>query len=162
MPIGFSFARADGGAELFNGVATAGQTTIAAQTTLVAAATVLTGGVNFVNPAAGSTALVLPLNPVPGTTVVVFNASTTVTALVYPPWNSALSTPAPAGGRVYGLSATPAVAPTSNAAVAIAPGRCAIFYGLPSATNAAAVAAQMAVGSIPMAVDYMGIWAAIA
>lgn len=155
MPIGFNFGLANGGAELFNGTATAGQTTIAVQTTLVAAATTLSGGVNFVTPTAGSTALVLPLTSPIGSPIVVFNASTTVTALVFPPWNPNLATPAAAGGRVYGLSTTPATPPTANASVSIAPGRCAVFWALPAATNLA----QAALG---YAVDYMGVWAAVA
>jgi hypothetical protein len=128
MPIGTKFARADGDVEFFNGTATPGQTTLAVQTTLVAATTTLTGGVNVVVPIAGSTAVALPQNA--GGPIVVYNrAATAVALLVFPPWNAA--TGAAAGGVVnFGAA---------NASLSIAQNGKAIFYPLANGVDYIAV-----------------------
>ncbi len=121
--IGTSFARADGGGELFNGAAAAGQTTLAVQTTQVAAASRLTAGVNNVIPVAGSTAVLLPLNQPLGVPVVVQNlAATAVALLVFPAWND--TTGAASGGKIGSGAA--------NASFSIAQNKSAVFYPLPS------------------------------
>lgn len=123
MTLGTQLARVDGGTELFNGTATAGETTIAVQTTQVAAASRLTSGVNRAVPIAGSTAMLLPLNQPLNTPVVVTNyAATAVALLVYPAWND--TTNLASGGKIDNAAA--------NAAFSIAQGLTAIFYPLPS------------------------------
>jgi uncharacterized secreted protein with C-terminal beta-propeller domain len=111
------FGRADGSTELFNGTATAGQTLIAAQTTLVAAATKLTGQVCPCIPVAGSTAVRLPQGA-SAPIVVINNAASAVTLLVFPPWNEA--TGAVAGGKINNGSA--------NASLSVAQNAKAVFY----------------------------------
>lgn len=138
MPASFQFARADGGPELYNGVATLGQTTIAVQTTLVAGTTEVNASMAVVNPAAGSTALRLPLNAATGSAIVVANVGTT-TALIFPPWNSV--TNAAAGGRIYGAAVA---IPGANASVSLATNRTATFYAHPNG------------------IDYTVVWGAIA
>jgi hypothetical protein len=133
--IGFQFARADGGGELFNGNATAGSTTLAVQTTQVAAASRLTAGVNRVVPIAGSTAVLLPLNQPLGVPVVVQNsAATAVALLVFPAWND--TTNAASGGKVGAAAA-------ANASFSLAQNTSAVFYPLPS-TNGVATANGLA------------------
>lgn len=111
-----------------NGTATAGETTVAAQTTQVAAATRLTSGVNRVVPIAGSTAVLLPLNPALGSSVTVANyAATAVALLVFPAWNDV--TNAASGGKIQNGSA--------NASFSIAQNKTATFYPLPSSAGTA-------------------------
>lgn len=120
---GFAFGLADGGAEFFNGTATAGQTTIPVQTTQVAAAARLTAAVNVAVPITGSTALLLPKNHPVGSPIVVQNeAATAVSLLVFPPWDDVAG--AATGGAINGG--------TANASVTIAQGKAATFWALPS------------------------------
>jgi hypothetical protein len=119
MTQGFQFARNDGGVELFNGTATAGETTIAVQTTLVAAASRLTSGFNRAIPIAGSTALLLPKGQPVGSPITVANyAATAVALLVFPPWDDV--TVAVAGGKIQNGSA--------NASFSVAQNKVATFY----------------------------------
>lgn len=119
MPKGVSFGRADNGFERFNGTATSGQTTIAVQTTLVAATTELTGGTNVCVPITGSTAVRLPKDHPIGSPIVVANhAATAVALLVFPPWNTV--TAAAAGGKINNGSA--------DASFSVAQGKTAIFW----------------------------------
>ena len=119
MSQGFQFARADGGMELLNGTATTGQVTIAVQTTLVAATTKLTSGLNVAVPVAGSTALRLPKDQPLGSPIVLVNhAASAVTLLVFPPWNE--ETAAAAGGKINNGSA--------NASFSVAQNKSCIFY----------------------------------
>lgn len=114
--------RADNGFDLFNGTATPGQTTIAVQTTLVAATTELTGGVNVAVPIAGSTAVRLPKDAAVGSPIVVANhAATAVALLVFPPWNTAAN--AAAGGKINGTAA--------NTALSVPQNKSAVFYPHP-------------------------------
>jgi len=130
MSQGFSFARADGGAELLNGTATTGETTIAVQTTLVAAATRLSSGYNRAIPVTGSTAVVLPQNQPVGVPIVVTNyAATAVSLLVFPPWNT--TTGAAAGGKINNGAA--------DAPFSVAQGKTAVFFPLPNSVDYAAV-----------------------
>lgn len=140
MPQSFAFGRADGGAELFASVAAVGQTTLAAQTTLVAAATKATGGLNVVTPIAGSTAFRLPLNAAVGSPIIVTNnAATAVTLSVFPPFNEV--TGVAAGGVIFGWQA---VLPTANASMAVGQGRTVVFYPHPNG------------------IDFTAIWSAVA
>lgn len=133
MTLGFSFARLDGGAEMLNGTATANETTIAVQTTQVAAATRLTSGVNRAVPVAGSTAVLLPMNPALGSPIVVNNAAASaVTLLVFPAWNDA--TGAASGGKIQNGSA--------NASFSVAQNKTAIFFPLPSSAGVATANGQ--------------------
>lgn len=126
--MGTQFGRADGGAELFNGNATTGQTTLAVQTTQVAAASRLTAGLNSVIPIAGSTAVLLPLGQPLGTPVVVENlAATAVTLLVFPAWNDTTNL---AGGGKIGSGA-------QNASFSVAQNKSATFYPKPSSNGVA-------------------------
>ena len=128
MSQGMQFGRADGGCELFNGAATTGETTIAAQTTQVAAASRLTSGVNRAIPVAGSTAVLLPLNQPLGVPVVVQNlAATAVTLLVFPAWNDV--TNAASGGKIASGAA--------NASFSVAQNKSAMFYPLASSAGVA-------------------------
>lgn len=140
MPQSFAFGRADGGAELFAGTATGGQTTLAAQTTLVAAATKATGGLNVVTPIAGSTAFRLPKDAAVGSPIVVTNsAATAVALLVFPPFDEVAA--AAAGGKIFGWQAA---LPTANASMAVAQGRTVVLYPHPNG------------------IDFTAIWSAIA
>lgn len=99
-----AFGRADNGFERFNGTATTGQTTIAVQTTLVAATTKLSGGLCVCVPIVGSTAVRLPKDhPVGSPITVVNHAATAVALLVFPPWNEV--TAAVGGGKINNGSA---------------------------------------------------------
>jgi hypothetical protein len=119
MPASFQFNVNHGGFERFNGTATTGQTTIAAQTTLVAAATEVTGGMNVAIPVAGSTAMRLSKGAQVGSPIVIANhAATAVTLLVFPPWDSAAA--AAAGGKINNGSA--------NASFSVAQNKTAVFY----------------------------------
>jgi hypothetical protein len=119
MPASIQIGRLDGGYEQFNGTATAGFTTLAVQTTLVAAATTATGGTNNVVPITGSTAFVLPKNAPVGSPITILNAAATaVTLLVYPPWDNVAN--AAAGGKINGG--------TANASVSVAQNKSAIAY----------------------------------
>ena len=130
MSQGFQIARNDGAVELFNGTATAGETTLAAQTTQVAAASRLTSGVNRVIPIAGSTAVLLPKDQSIGSPIVVGNyAATAVALLVFPPWND--TTNAASGGKIQNAAA--------NASFSIAQGKTATFYPLPNGVDYVAV-----------------------
>lgn len=132
MSQGFQFARNDGGAELFNGTLTAGETLVAVQTTQVAAASRLTSGTNRVIPIAGSTAVLLPKDQPVGCPVVVANfAATAVALLVFPAWNDA--TNAAGGGKIDNAAA--------NAAFSIAQGLTAVFYPLPNGLDWVVVSA---------------------
>lgn len=130
MSQGFQFARNDGGAELFNGTATTGETLIAAQTTLVAGATRLSSGFNRAVPVSGSTALVLPQNQPVGAPITVANyAATAVALLVFPPFND--TTGSAAGGKINNG--------TANASFSVAQGKVATFYPLPGGVDYAAI-----------------------
>lgn len=119
MPKSIQLGRNDNDFELLNGTATTGQTTIAVQTTLVAGTTELSGGHNVAVPIAGSTAVRLPKDAAVGSPIVVVNnAATAVTLLVFPPWNTA--TGAAAGGKINGAAA--------NASFSVAQNKSAIFY----------------------------------
>jgi hypothetical protein len=125
MSQGFQFGRADGGCELFNGAATTGQTTIAVQTTQVAAASRLTSGVNSLVPVTGSTAVLLPKNQPLGVPIVVQNlAATAVTLLVFPAWDDVAN--AASGGKIGSGAA--------NASFSVAQNKSAVFF--PLASNA--------------------------
>ncbi len=113
MSLGFQFARADGGVELFNGTATTGETTVAVQTTQVAAASRLTSGFNRVIPVAGSTAVLLPMNQPIGCPIVVANYAASALSLnVFPAWNDV--TNAAGGGKINNGSANAVKALTQN------------------------------------------------
>jgi len=130
MPISTQFARADGGVEFFNGTATAGQTTIAVQTTLVAAATTATGGLCVTVPVTGSTALVLPKNGSVGSPITIVNhAATAVALLVFPPWDAVAG--AAAGGKINNG--------TANASFSVAQNKAATFYPHPNGNDYTAV-----------------------
>jgi hypothetical protein len=140
MTQSIQIGRADGGADLYNGTATTGQITIAAQTTLVAAATTLQSGLAVATPITGSTALVLPKNSALGSSITVTNtAATAVSLLIFPPWDNVAV--AAAGGKIYGAAAS---LPSANTSVTIAQGRSATF--LPH----------------PNGIDYTCIWSAVA
>lgn len=125
---GIQLARADGGTELFSAVA--GESAIAVQTTLVAAATRLVSGLNRVVPIAGSTAVTLPMNQPVGVPITVANyAASAITLLVFPPWNTV--TAAVAGGAIQGGSA--------NASFSVAQSKTATFYPLPNGIDYVAV-----------------------
>jgi hypothetical protein len=126
MPQGFQFGLANGNVDLFNGTATAGETTLAVQTTQVAAASRIVSGMNRVIPIAGSTAVLLPLNPTVGAPITITNyAATAVTLLVYPAWNDVANTAS--GGKIANAAA--------NAAFSIAQGKTATFYPLPTSAG---------------------------
>jgi len=121
MPLSFSFGRADHGVDTF---------VPAAQTTLVAAATEIAGGLNLVTPVAGSTAVTLPKDAAVGSTITIVNlAASAVTLLVFPPFNRGLAVPAAAGGRIFGSTAG---AITANASQSLAQGKAATFYPHPN------------------------------
>jgi hypothetical protein len=130
MTASIQLGRNDGGAEFFNGTATTGQTTLAVQTTLVAAATTATGGLNVVVPIAGSTAFVLPKGAQVGSPIVIINlAATAVTLLVFPPWDNVAN--AAAGGKINGG--------TANASFSIAQNGKAVFYPNPNGVDFTAI-----------------------
>ena len=142
MTTSFQFGLANGGFDSYNGTAGAGvgQITIAAQTTQVAAATVIQSGLVLAVPVAGSTALMLPMTAPVGSPITVTNAAATaVSVTVFPPWNALLA--AASGGKIYG---TQAALPAANAGVAVAQGRTVQF--IPHANG----------------IDYTAIWSAIA
>jgi hypothetical protein len=130
MSQGFQFGRADGNQELLNGTATTGETTVAVQTTLVAATTKLTSGLNRVIPITGSTAVRLPKDQPVGAPIVVANyAATAVTLLVFPPWDEV--TAAAAGGKINNGSA--------NASFSVAQNKVAVFYPMANGVDYIAV-----------------------
>lgn len=130
MTLGFQLQRADGGVELFNGTATPGETTLAVQTTLVAATSRITSGFNRVIPIAGSTAVALPKNQPVNSPITISNqAATAVTLLVFPPWDDVAN--AAAGGKVQNGSA--------NASFSVAQNKVATFYPHPNGIDYSAV-----------------------
>ncbi|NVN99301.1 MAG: hypothetical protein HXX17_08255 [Geobacteraceae bacterium] len=140
MTQSIQLGRFDGGADLYNGTATAGQITIAAQTTLVAATTTVQSGIAVATPITGSTALALPMNSQVGSPIVITNtAATAVSLLVFPPWNNV--TGAVAGGKIYGAAAA---LPSANASITVAQGRSVALW--PHANG----------------IDYTAIWSAVA
>lgn len=123
MTLGTQLARNDGGVELFNGTATTGETTIAVQTTQVAAASRLTSGFNRLVPIAGSTAVLLPKGQPVGVPITVANyAATAVALLVFPPWDDVAN--AASGGKIQNGSA--------NASFSVAQNKSATFYPHPN------------------------------
>ena len=123
MTASISLGRADGGFDTIPSTLTP----LAVQTTLVAGTTQIVSGLAFVTPIAGSTAVALTKNCAPGSPIVVVNnAATAVTLLVFPPWDNVAV--AAAGGKIYGS----VVGPAANASQSIAQGKSASFWPHPN------------------------------
>lgn len=134
MTTGYSFGRSDGGADLYNDTATVGSITVANQTTLVAAATVLQSALAVVTLSAAK-AVTLPKAQAVGSPIVVTNASPGASTLtVFPPWDVVAG--AAAGGKIYGAATG---SPTANAGVAVAQGRTVTFWPHPNGIDWTAV-----------------------
>ena len=138
MTTSLMLGRADGNADLYNDVATAGSLTIAAQTTQSALTTVTQSGVAVVTLAAAK-AVMLPQSQAVGSPIVVSNVGGAFALTVFAPWN--FTTGAASGGRVYGAAIT---IPAANNGVAVAQGRTVLFYPHPNG------------------IDYTAVWGAVA
>lgn len=112
MTAAFSFARADNGVDTITtgaGVAQIGSV-------------LLTGGINLITSPTGQTAYRLPLNAAVGSPIVVVNnAGSTASALIFPPLNNDGTAN---GANIQGGSA--------NASVTLAAGKTGIFFPLPA------------------------------